>query len=314
MGSLGFEAALAVCPAAAQAYSKYCGIVSGCENANTREGLVELSRTIDNMEGMRDGIFGDIQKLMSVLELDDARQFSNFYDFVFFISRENGQKNITVQKAVAAWRIVLIGRFRLLDRWCNFVEKYQRHNISEDAWQQLLAFSRCVNEDLEGYDPKGAWPVIIDDFVEYMHRIYRPGDCSSAMASQCSISNTFRGLNLLPGSKRKCPTQFNSSEDNVELSDVPRHSLHLTPLKRLKESSVSTKSGVSECNADPGIAVSKLPRRSQSSFAKRALKSTKASDEMAPWKLQLKARVGQLPHAPSIEEETTPHTNPAARA
>jgi hypothetical protein len=25
MGSLGFEAALAVCPAAAQAYSKYCG-------------------------------------------------------------------------------------------------------------------------------------------------------------------------------------------------------------------------------------------------------------------------------------------------
>jgi hypothetical protein len=29
------------------------GIVSGCENASTREGLVELSRTIDNMEGMR---------------------------------------------------------------------------------------------------------------------------------------------------------------------------------------------------------------------------------------------------------------------
>jgi DCN1-like protein 1/2 len=69
MGSLGFEAALAVCPAAAQAYSKYCGIVSEYANANTREGLVELSRTIDAMEGMRDGIFGDIHKLMSVLEL-----------------------------------------------------------------------------------------------------------------------------------------------------------------------------------------------------------------------------------------------------
>lgn len=34
-------------------------------------------------------------------------------------------------------------------------QKYQRHNISEDTWQQLLAFSRCVNEDLEGYDPRG---------------------------------------------------------------------------------------------------------------------------------------------------------------
>ena len=29
------------------------GIVSGCENANAREELVDLSRTIDNMEGMR---------------------------------------------------------------------------------------------------------------------------------------------------------------------------------------------------------------------------------------------------------------------
>lgn len=34
-------------------------------------------------------------------------------------------------------------------------QKYQRHNISEDTWQQLLSFSRCVNEDLEGYDPRG---------------------------------------------------------------------------------------------------------------------------------------------------------------
>ncbi|KQK15075.1 uncharacterized protein LOC100832928 [Brachypodium distachyon] len=248
MGSRGFEAALAVCPAAAQAYSKYCDIISGCTNANAREGLVDLSQTIDGIEGMRDGIFGDIHKLMSVLELDDARHFSTFYDFVFFISRENGQKNITIQKAVAAWRIVLNGRFRLLDRWCNFVEKYQRHNISEDAWQQLLAFSRCVNEDLEGYDPKGAWPVVIDDFVEHMHRIYNPGDFSSAMESQCSISNTFRGLNLLPGSKRKCPTRSNSSEENKELSDGLRRSVYLTPLKRLKETSVPNKYGVWECN------------------------------------------------------------------
>jgi DCN1-like protein 1/2 len=77
---------------------------------------------------------------------------------------------LAVQRAVGAWRMVLNGRFWLLDRWCNFVEKYQRYNITEDVWQQLLAFSRCVNEDLEGYDPKGAWPVLVDDFVEHMHR------------------------------------------------------------------------------------------------------------------------------------------------
>ncbi|KAL6657545.1 hypothetical protein ACP70R_005325 [Stipagrostis hirtigluma subsp. patula] len=238
MGSDGFSFAAAACPAAAEAFAKYCDIVSGPTNVKTR-GLLALSQAIDGIEGMRDTIFGDIPKLMSCIDLENVSRFNYFYDFVFFICRENGQKNISIQRAVAAWRVVLNGRFRLLDRWCNFVEKYQRHNISEDTWQQLLAFCRCVNEDLEGYDPRGAWPVLIDDFVEHMHRIYHSSDCSSAMESQCSISNTLRGLDLLPGSKRKCPTHFNSNEEDIELSDSFTRSVHLTPLKRLKESSGS---------------------------------------------------------------------------
>ncbi|CAL5071618.1 unnamed protein product [Urochloa decumbens] len=245
MGSEGFVAAAAACPAAAGAFAKYYGIVSGGTNVKARQGLVELSQAIDGIEGMRDGIFADIPKLMPFIDLEDMGLFSCFYDFVFFICRDKGQKSITIQRAVAAWKIVLNGRFRLLDRWCNFVEKYQRHNISEDTWQQLLAFSRCVNEDLEGYDPRGAWPVLIDDFVEQMHRIYHSTDCSSAMESQCTISSTFKGLDLLPGSKRKCPPHFRSNEEDIELSDSFTRSVHLTPIKRLKESDV-TNYGVGE--------------------------------------------------------------------
>jgi DCN1-like protein 1/2 len=86
------------------------------------------------------------------------------------------------------------------------------------------------------------------------------------MESQCSISSTFKGiiiiiiwtsvillyffielhithcsesgvtgLDPLPGSKRKCP-HFKSNEEDVELSDSFTRSVHLTPIKRLKES------------------------------------------------------------------------------
>ncbi|KAL8514712.1 hypothetical protein ACS0TY_013695 [Phlomoides rotata] len=42
-------------------------------------------------------------------------------------------------------------------------------NISEDPWRQVFASSRCVHENLKGYDPEGAWPILIDEFVEYMY-------------------------------------------------------------------------------------------------------------------------------------------------
>ncbi|KAJ0955688.1 putative defective-in-cullin neddylation protein [Helianthus annuus] len=72
------------------------------------------------------------------------------------------------KRVIIAWKLVLSGRFRLLNQWCSFFENNQRHNISKDTWSQVLAFSRCVHENLEGYDPEGAWPVLIDEFVEHM--------------------------------------------------------------------------------------------------------------------------------------------------
>ncbi|CAI0551440.1 unnamed protein product [Linum tenue] len=43
----------------------------------------------------------------------DFHDLSCFYDLIFFISHGNGQKNITVNKAVTAWGWVLAGTFRL---------------------------------------------------------------------------------------------------------------------------------------------------------------------------------------------------------
>ncbi|PPD70589.1 hypothetical protein GOBAR_DD32529 [Gossypium barbadense] len=173
---------------------------------------------------LRNAIFDELLKLMLQLNLMvDFSVFSRFYDFVFFVCRENGQKNITVSRAVAAWRLVLAGRFRLLNQWCDFVEKNQRHNISEDTWQQVLAFSRCVHETLEGYDPEGAWPVLIDDFVEHMYRISGSnkdtnGFCSygDSGSQLCAYDDSLPGLKLVPGLKRKLRECNNDKMESLE--------------------------------------------------------------------------------------------------
>ncbi|KAF5208345.1 Dcn1-like protein [Thalictrum thalictroides] len=215
-------------------YRRYCDIRSSKKNQNSKEALTQLLKLVE-LRGQASSLYNDLSKLMSYLDLTvDSGRFACFYDFVFFMCRENGQKNITLEKAIVAWKLVLNGRFRLLNEWCNFVEKHQRHNVSEDTWQQILAFSRCVHEDLEGYDPKGAWPVLIDDFVDYMHRIGISNSCSSRIHNRsssyedfedeaCKSDDGFPGLALFSGSKRKSIAElYNSHVANDLLSNSKR--------------------------------------------------------------------------------------------
>ncbi|KAF9626198.1 hypothetical protein IFM89_031325 [Coptis chinensis] len=200
-------------------YSRYCGIRSVKHDA--KEELAQLLKLLE-LRRKASSIVDDLNTLMPYLDLTvDSCRFARFYDFVFFMCRKNGQKNITVTKAIDAWKLVLKGRFRLLNEWCGFVEKHQRHNIPEDTWQQLLAFSRCVHEDLEGYDPKGAWPVLIDEFVDHMYRItssnssstrIRGCNCGDSEAEPCRSDDSFPGLKVKAGWKRKAEVEFSNSK------------------------------------------------------------------------------------------------------
>lgn len=210
----------------------------------SREALIQLLNLVQLKLHPRISIFDEVFKLMSRLDLVvDFSEFSRFYDFVFFMCRENGQKNITVNKAITAWRLILAGRFRLLNQWCDFVEKNQRHNISEDTWRQVLAFSRCVHENLEGYDPEGAWPVLIDDFVEHMYRVSGSNEnsnfncnCGDSESWSCTYDDPLPGLKILPGLKRKLPGDLQIDEMESSATLFPTHPADLKPALSIKRS------------------------------------------------------------------------------
>uniref|UniRef100_A0A1J3JA32 Defective in cullin neddylation protein n=1 Tax=Noccaea caerulescens TaxID=107243 RepID=A0A1J3JA32_NOCCA len=249
-------------------YRRFCDIRSGQQvcnykpgeesqraNNSCKEALTQLLLLVEKKFQARNSIFDELFKLMSRLDLMvDFSEFTRFYDFVFFMCREKGQKNLAVGRAITAWKLVLAGRFRLLNRWCDFIEKNQRHNISEDTWQQVLAFSRCVHENLEGYDSEGAWPVLIDDFVEHMYSVLGPNKKNTSSSCNCGDTESelclyedplsdehqkdYRrcrtGLRSVPGLKRKMSQDDDEEEDEDEQVSETQNSYSSPFLKRFR--------------------------------------------------------------------------------
>ena len=55
-------------------------------------------------------------------ELDDNRQFKDFYTFTFNFGLNENQKSLELDIALAYWELVLKTKFQYLDFWLQFVK------------------------------------------------------------------------------------------------------------------------------------------------------------------------------------------------
>lgn len=114
----------------------------------------------------------DIKKIMPSLDTGFLEQssFRDFYKFCFNFNRAGTHRTLDKDLVVALLQLCLKGRVAddRLTTFCTFLEKSQYTRITLDQWTSFLDFCYDV-EDLSAYDlDSSAWPVLIDEYVEYM--------------------------------------------------------------------------------------------------------------------------------------------------
>jgi len=102
-------------------------------------------------------------------ELKDEQKFRDIYNFAFTWAKEKGQKSLALDTAIGMWQLLFAEKqWPLVDQWCQFLQARHNKAISKDTWSQLLEFAKMVDPSLSNYDAEGAWPYLIDEFVEYL--------------------------------------------------------------------------------------------------------------------------------------------------
>ncbi|GFS37109.1 hypothetical protein Acr_00g0049920 [Actinidia rufa] len=119
---------------------------------------------IDSLEKFRDRVH------FMRSDLKDEQKFHEIYNFAFGWAKEKGQKSLALDTAIGMWQLLFEEKqWPLVDHWCQFLQARHNKAISRDTWSQLLEFARMVDPKLSNYDAEGAWPYLIDEFVEYLN-------------------------------------------------------------------------------------------------------------------------------------------------
>uniref|UniRef100_A0A8C8ITF6 DCN1-like protein n=2 Tax=Oncorhynchus tshawytscha TaxID=74940 RepID=A0A8C8ITF6_ONCTS len=99
-------------------------------------------------------------------QLNDTIIFKNIYRYAFDFARDKDQRSLDMDTAKSMLALLLGRTWPLFPVFNQFLEQSKYKVMNKDQWYNVLEFSRTVSTDLSNYDEDGAWPVLLDEFVE----------------------------------------------------------------------------------------------------------------------------------------------------
>jgi len=103
-----------------------------------------------------------------VKSMNDKSSFQPIYGWLFNYCAGTEKKTLDLDFAMDVWAVILPPHFPLLQQFLDFLTTQKNKHVTKDLWDQTLEFAREVRSDLSNFDDSGAWPSVIDNFVEYV--------------------------------------------------------------------------------------------------------------------------------------------------
>eukprot|EP00051_Salpingoeca_urceolata_P000711 m.35559 g.35559 ORF g.35559 m.35559 type:complete len:264 (+) comp10932_c0_seq1:166-957(+) len=114
-------------------------------------------------------------------EMDHAETFRAIYLYTFDFAKTPPQRSLDLETAIGMWQLLLVGRFDYLPHWIEFLQECHKKSIPRDTWNLLLEFVLTIKPDFSNYDDEGAWPCLIDEFVEWVKEKPLPAGKTTTM-------------------------------------------------------------------------------------------------------------------------------------
>ncbi|KAL3878518.1 hypothetical protein ACJMK2_030858 [Sinanodonta woodiana] len=133
-------------------------------------GFFTLAEWLKGMTELQCDCTKKVQSKLDYLKalLDDPIHFKNIYRYAFDFARDKDQRSMDIDTAKAMLAIVLGKHWSLFGAFNHFLGQSKYKAINKDQWCNILEFSRTIYPDLSNYDEDGAWPVLLDEFVEWL--------------------------------------------------------------------------------------------------------------------------------------------------
>ncbi len=71
-------------------------------------------------------------------EIKDDTQFTAFYQFCFnYMKQTKEQRSLGLDAAVPTWKLIMQGRYKYVNEWCEFIENVFKKAITLDTWSMF---------------------------------------------------------------------------------------------------------------------------------------------------------------------------------